>query len=261
MTTTTRQPLPRFDFSATEPVSFGRLVAVELRKTIDTRAGRWLLAAVLVLTAATILFVFALGADDQRTMPRLLALAAVPQGFLLPVLGILLVTSEWSQRTALVTFTLTASRSRVVGAKVASALLLASAAVVGAVVVAAVAAEAGGRPDRFADVTVTTFAVFAGIQLLNVLQGMAYGLILLNTPAAVIVFFLLPSVASLVFSTVPALKDLAPWLDLGTAQASFNSGDYSVSAEQLAQTGVTALIWVVLPFVAGWLRVMRAEVK
>ena len=38
-------------------------------------------------------------------------------GILLPVLGILLVTSEWSQRTAMVTFTLEPSRSRVIAAK------------------------------------------------------------------------------------------------------------------------------------------------
>ena len=43
--------------------------------------------------------------------------------FLLPILAIMLVTSEWSQRTALVTFTLEPRRSRVVLAKLVVAQL------------------------------------------------------------------------------------------------------------------------------------------
>ena len=81
--------------------------AVELRKMADTRAGLWLLIAI--------------GAGHRRDHDDLLlgrrperpglpatssASPATPQGFLLPVLGILLITSEWGQRTALVTFTL-----------------------------------------------------------------------------------------------------------------------------------------------------------
>lgn len=259
--TTTDQPLPRFDFSGTEPVGFRRLVSVELRKAVDTRAGRWLVAAILALTAAAMALVFAVGDEDQRTLADMLGYAASPQGFLLPVLGVLLVTSEWSQRTALVTFTLAPSRTQVVGAKVVAALLLASVAFAGAVVVAVLATLAGGREDGFADVTVATFALFLALQLLNIMLGMAFGLILLNTPAAVVAFFVVPTVSSLVFTTVPALADLAPWLDLQTAQSPLVNGDFSLTGEQLAQVGVTALVWVVLPFVAGWSRVMRAEVK
>jgi ABC-2 type transport system permease protein len=252
---------PRFDFSSTPSVGFGRLVAVELRKSVDTRAGRWLVASILVLTAAAMALVFAVGDDDQRTLDNLLGYAASPQGFLLPVLGVLLVTSEWSQRTAMVTFALTPSRSRVVAAKVVAAVLLALVAFTGAVAVAVGAAAAGGREDAFAEAGVVTFALFLGVQLLNILQGTAFGLILLNTPAAIVAFFVLPTASSIIFTTVPALEDLAPWLDLQTAQSPLQNGDFTLTGEQLAQVGVTALIWVVLPFVVGWFRVLRAEVK
>ena len=53
-----------------------------------------------------------------------------PMGILLPVLGVMSVTSEWSQRTAMVTFTLEPSRSRVVAAKFASVMIVAVAALV-----------------------------------------------------------------------------------------------------------------------------------
>ena len=45
---------------------------------------------------------------------------------LLPVLGIMSVTSEWSQRTAMVTFTLEPSRSRFLAAKFVGTLIVAS---------------------------------------------------------------------------------------------------------------------------------------
>ena len=54
---------------------------------------------------------------------------------------------------------------------------------------------------------------------------------------------------------------LAPWLDLQTAQSPLVNGDFSLTGEQLGQSAVTALIWVLLPLVAGWYRTLRAEVK
>ena len=107
------------------------------------------------------------------------------------------------------------------------------------------------------------FLLFLALQLLTVLQGLAYGLIFLNTPAAIVVFFVLPIASSIVFSLVPSMADSAPWLDLGTAQQPLfeASTGFELTGEQYAQLGTTALIWIVLPFVAGWFRVMRAELK
>ncbi len=253
--------LPRLDSSSTPPVGFAPLALVELRKAVDTRAGRWLVAAILALTVAAIALVLAFGDEGQHTMPDLLSFAATPQGILLPVLGILLVTSEWTQRTALVTFALTSSRSHVISAKIVAALLLAVVAVAGAVLVAATATAAGGSEDGFAEVGAATILLFAALQLVNVLMGVAYGLLLLNTPTAITLFFLLPAVSSIVFTTVPALEDLAPWLDLQTAQSPLTNGDFSLTGEQLAQSALTAMLWVVLPLLAGWFRTTRAEVK
>ena len=50
------------------------------------------------------------------------------------------------------------------------------------------------------------FLLFLALQLLTVLQGLAYGLILLNTPAAIVIFFVLPIASSIVFGLVPALR-------------------------------------------------------
>jgi ABC-type transport system involved in multi-copper enzyme maturation permease subunit len=171
--------------------------------------------------------------------------------------------SEWGQRTAMVTFALEPSRTRVILAKVVAALLLGFGAFVAAIAIASLFTVIGGADDGFAGLELTVFLLFLALQLLTVLQGLAYGLIFLNTPAAIVTFFVLPTASSIVFNLVPALRDSAPWLDLGTAQQPlFNAtAGFELTGEQYAQLGTTSLLWIVLPFVAGWFRVMRAELK
>ena len=261
---TATSSLPSLDVSGTPRVPFTRLVTVELRKMADTRAGLWLLGLIVAITAAIMLIFFFVADTPERVFTNFIGIAATPQGFLLPVLGILLVTSEWGQRTAMVTFALEPSRPRVILAKVVAALLLGLAAFVAALVIATLCTLVGGADDGFRDLSLSVFLLFLALQLLTVLQGLAYGLIFLNTPAAIVTFFVLPIASSIVFSLVPALRDSAPWLDLSTAQQPlFNAGGagFELTGEQYAHLGTTSLIWIVLPFVAGWIRVMRTELK
>ena len=86
--------------------SFPRLTGVELRKMVDTRAGFWLQLIVAVLTLAAVVLVCIFAPTDELVFRDLFALAITPASILLPIVGILLVSSEWSQRTALITFTL-----------------------------------------------------------------------------------------------------------------------------------------------------------
>jgi len=249
------------DVTQTKQISFARLVKVELRKSADTRAGRWLLIAIGSLTAIFMVIFFAVADSDDRIFENFIAIAATPQGFLLPVLGILLVTTEWSQRTALTTFALEPSRTKVIAAKSVAALILGLAAFVAALVVAMLCTLAGGSGGPFEGLTVATFTLFLALQLLTVIQGLAYGLLWLNTPAAIVTFFVLPIASSIVFSLVQRMQDAAPWVDLGTAQTPLFEGQTALTGEEYAQLATTSLIWIVVPFVIGWIRVMRAEVK
>ena len=249
------------DTSATPRTPFLRLVGVEIRKTRDTRAGVWLLGTIVAITAVAMVIFFAVADPEDRIFGNFIGFAATPQGFLLPVLGILLVTTEWTQRTAMVTFALEPSRTRVIASKVVAALIWGAGAFAAAVVIATLFTLVGGAEDKFADVTLTVFVLFFFLQLMSIMQGLAYGLILLNTPAAIVLFFVLPIASSIIFGTISGLHDAAPWLDLGTAQSSLMEGDFDLSGQEYAQLGTSMLIWIVLPFVAGWFRVMRAEVK
>ena len=103
-----------------------RLTLVELRKLADTRAGLWLLIVIGLAAVAHRPLILLLAAPDaEQTFAGFFAFGLLPAGVLLPVLGILSMTSEWSQRTALTTFTLVPQRGRVVAAKLAAAVLIA----------------------------------------------------------------------------------------------------------------------------------------
>ncbi len=252
-------PAP-LDLSGTPAISFGRLLQVELRKLFDTRASRWLLIAIAAITLVAVTIFFFTADTSDRTFANFIGFMAIPQAFLLPVLGILLVTSEWSQRTALVTFTMVPHRARVITAKVVASVIAGLVAVALAIVLAALASLLGGADDAFRGVSAGDVGQFALLETLGVLQGLAFGLIFLISAAAIVVYYVLPTAFSILFSVWGALRDAAPWVDLGTAQTPLQSGDH-LTGENWAQLASATAIWVVLPFVLGLVRVLRAEVK
>lgn len=251
---------PTIDVSDTPGISLTRLVGVELRKLADTRAGKWLLISIALVTA-TIIVIFFFAADtDERTFLNFIGITATPQGFLLPVMGILLVTSEWSQRTAMVTFTLMPVRSRVLAAKVIAALIAGLAAILVALAVSTVATLVGGASDPWGNIGIDDIGKFGLLQVSGILQGLAFGLLLLNSAAAIVLYFVLPIAFSILTSLVGWFKDVQPWVDLGTSQSPLFSGA-NLTGEQWAQLATGTAIWVVLPFLLGLVRVLRAEVK
>ena len=80
---------------------------------VDTRAGRWLLISIAALTPLVLVIqlIVAASQDQDVTFINFVRRTNTPMGILLPVLGVMSVTSEWSQRTAMVTFTLEPHRA------------------------------------------------------------------------------------------------------------------------------------------------------
>ena len=167
--------------------------------------------------------VFLFAADpDQLTFINFVGATATPQSLLLPVLGILAVTAEWSQRTGLVTFTLEPNRARTAVAKLTAVVLIGLLAVVAALGVAALGNAAG---MLFMDGAGTwnmgraNVRDFFLLQLIGLVQGFAIGMLLMNTAAAIVLYYVLPIAWSVLFTMVSALEGVAPWLDLNTAIA------------------------------------------
>jgi ABC-type transport system involved in multi-copper enzyme maturation permease subunit len=257
----TAQPTARGPAADLAPVPFWRLVRVELRKSYDTRAGFWLLATIGAITAAAVVIMLFVAHPRDLTYDNFTAATGIPQGILLPVLGILLVTSEWTQRTGLVTFTLEPSRGRVVWAKIVAAAVLGLIAVVVAFAVAAIANLVGmglRNGNGSWDFGLAGFADITLLQLLGILGGLAFGMVLLNSAAAIVASFALPTVFAIVFQW-NKISDAAPWVDPSTAQSPLQ--DHTASGDDWTHLAVNTLIWVVLPLVLGAWRIMRSEVK
>jgi ABC-2 type transport system permease protein len=260
MSTTTAPYGATLDISQTARVPLTTLIKVELRKMLDTRSGMWLLITIAAVTVIACTIFGLAGHDQDRTFYNFMQFAGAPQGFLLPVLGILLVTQEWSQRTGMVTFSLEPHRSRILSAKVVAALLVGLAAFLIAVAVAFLATTVFGGTDPYRDFSGVDVLKFGILQVTGILQGLAFGLLLLNSAAAIVLYFVVPTVFSILFNVIPSLQDSAPWIDFGTAQGPLqNSGN--LTGTEWAQLAVTAIIWVILPFFIGLWRVLRAEVK
>jgi ABC-2 type transport system permease protein len=257
-----------FDVSATPRVPFGRLVSVELRKLADTRAGRWLLISIVALTLLVLVIQMAvvLGNDLHPRYVDFLQGANTPMGILLPVLGVLSITSEWSQRTAMVTFTLEPSRMRVVLAKLVSLLLVAVVAWAVGLALGALAnalyAAFSGDPAVWGSVGTLAFTYFV-LFVLSLASGFALGALFLNSPAGIVVYFVYSFVLPIPFAIGAALMgwfdSLRPWVDFNFAQAPL--GDGTVHGSDWAHLVTSGLIWLGLPLAIGIWRIRRTEVK
>lgn len=257
------------DLSGTSHTPFIRLVRTELRKTWDTRAGFWLLLATAVLTAAVMVIQLAvvLAQDLVVTYNDFLTSTNFSIALLLPVIGILLLTSEWSQRTAMVTFSLEPNRQRVILAKVVVGLLLGIAAVVIALGLAALCnALLNGMSDLGGDwdLSFEQTAYFVILQEIGMLTGFAFAALLLNSPAAIVLYmvysFVLPGLFELGAALIGWFGDLRPWIDFGDAQTPLFDGE-GMSGQDWAYFAVSGFIWLVVPLAIGFWRVLRAEVK
>jgi ABC-2 type transport system permease protein len=239
-----------------------RLSRVELRKATDTRAGRWLLIIIaLIAVAAAAITAFA-GQANGHTLRHILSNTASFTALLLPVLGVLLVTSEWSQRTALTTFTLVARRERVIAAKIIAAIVLGLAAAIVCAALAVAGTAVATHPTANSgtwDAAGAAIGYSVLFQVLNVLLGVGFGLLFLNTPLAIVVYFALPTAWGILTSSVHALHSTGDWLDPSTAWNNLTNA--TMSGTTWAQVATAAAVWVLLPVAVGGIRVLRSAVS
>jgi ABC-2 type transport system permease protein len=258
------------DFSQTAKIPFGRLYRIELRKTVDTRAGRWLIGITIgaaLLAEGIFLAVAATHDDVTAAYGDFVAAAAFVSSILLPVVGIMLVTSEWSQRTAMTTFTLEPRRMRIVLAKLLAGVALTAFVIAFALVVGLVCnlLYGGLQSHQAIDWTFgwSGFAGFVINQTFAMLGGFALACLLLNTPAAIVVFFVykwvLPGLFGIGGALMAWFKTFAQWIDFQSAQSELY--DMPLTAAQWAHLAVSGFIWLVIPLAIGLSRILRAEVK
>jgi ABC-type transport system involved in multi-copper enzyme maturation permease subunit len=254
---------PRTDVST---VPLTRVINVELRKMFDTRSGFWLMASIVITALLTTIGTIAFAPKADLTYYTFAKAIGFPMTVVLPIIAILSITGEWSQRSGLTTFTLVPHRNRVITAKAVSSVAVAVASMLFAFVIGAIGNLVGSAitgTDLVWDVSVAEGVNIVLGSLLCLLTGTMLGMLIRNSAAALVAYFvyslLLPTVSGILASSQEWFRDLRPWVDLNYAQAALFEG--TLSAEQWANVAVTASTWIALPALLGLRLVMKSEVK
>ena len=247
-------------------IPMARVVSVELRKMFDTRSGFWLMASIVIAsvlaTGAVVLF----APDREITYNTFAAAIGFPMAVILPMIAILSVTSEWSQRSGLTTFTLVPHRGRVIRAKVVSAVTVAVVSMLIAFAVGAIGNLVGTAITGTSlvwDITLTEAAYIVLGNVLGLLIGFMLGVLVRNSAGAIVAYFvyslLLPTVLGLLAANAAWFRDLQPWVDFNFAQGALFNG--VMTGQQWAHLAVAGVLWLVAPLAVGLALVMRSEVK
>lgn len=274
--TTTQAPAHRPHARAVTPrpapvalparIPLTRLVGVELRKSLDTRSGAWLLAGIGLAAVLTTAAVIAWAPAEEFTYAQFTLAIGMPMSVILPIIAILSVTSEWSQRSGLTTFTLVPRRGRVMLAKAVAAVLIAATATLVAFVVGALGNVVGTGIAGVSTVWDQSLADVGFVALGNVLLlmiGLTLGALLRSSPAAIVAYmiyaFVAPGLLAFLAFRQAWFHDVRPWADPKYTQDALLQGD--LGGEQWAQLGVTTVVWLVLPLLAAVVNLLRSEVK
>jgi hypothetical protein len=262
-TTTEAAPVHR----TTRPIPTTRLVTVELRKMFTTRSGFWMLVSIGVLSVIAAGSVLIFAPDSEIDYETFVAAIGFPMSVILPMIAILGVTSEWSQRSGLTTFTLVPSRGRVIGAKASATFAVGVVSMAVALVVGAGANLLGSTImglDTVWDVSLVAAAQVLLGNLVGMAIGFTLGVVLRNSAAAIVSYFVvslvLPGILVLLAQVRPWFADLQPWIDWNHTQIALFEGATD-TGEEWAMLASTTAIWIVVPLVIGLLFLRRSEVK
>ena len=248
------------------PIPTSRLVTVELRKMFDTRAGFWLMASVGIVSLLATVAVIIWAPDEAITQDTFSTAIGMPLSVVLPIIAVLSVTGEYSQRTGLTTFTLVPWRGRVITAKVAATLLVGVAAMFLALAVGALGNLVGSAItglDAVWDISASQFGYIVLANVLGMLMGFMLGVLFRSSAGAIVGYFVYSLVLPVALGTLAAFqgwfRDLQPWVDVNFASTRLFEG--SLTTENWQQLGVTTLVWLWIPLALGLRAVLRAEVK
>lgn len=254
---------------ATGGIPLTRGVAAEIRKLLDTRASRVLAGFILVLgVIGGAAYVAALGtAALPVTGPVAWNLptsyVSLGVGLLTPALVVLLVTTEFTQRVALITFTLEPRRGRVLVAKAVVAVLAAIAAFLVTHLLDAVASLIAGTAHSGVQVTWTLHpAALAGqfaTTTLGLAVAFAWALCLRHTAAALIAYYAIPTVLQIAGMMGPAVAKWLDWISLTAAEQTLTAGH--IHGVEWAHLAVSVLVFIGAPLVVGTVRLIRSEVQ
>src|SRR3954462_718638 len=182
------------------------------------------------------------------------------------MVSLLAITSEWSQRSGLTTFTYVPSRGRAVSATTLSSVTVAIASMLFAFVIGGVGNVVGsaiaGTPTIW-DLSVGHAVTIVLGNLVSLSIGTMLGMLLRSSAGGLVTYFVLvllvPNLSGLLAASQEWYANLQPWVDLPYAQTYLFDGMHT--GAEWAHVATAATLWIVLPGIFGLRRVMRSEVK
>ena len=269
MTTTAANRFLSFTRAELKPTKFSNLLAVEFRKLFSTQSMQVLfgvsIATILLVATATTVWhetLFGPAEDQPFWQPWVMVafLIRLAAQFLIPAFVVLFVTSEWTTRSVMTTFTLAPKRGQVIGAKAVVVLALGVATWV-LVAGSAVLSTYIGRTMNNApldDMWIGPWKTLGDLASWLLLLACAFGLGLLlqNGALAVAVVLVGPMVVQILQQFGETMRELFVWVDLqGMSQMVLMGGDKS----HVPQLLVATFVWCVLPLALGIWRTMKRE--
>lgn len=241
--------------SRSERPSMPALARVETRKMLDTRAGLWLVGLTFLAALAAVVADAIWGDTDSLVAGDFFADAMLAATVLLPVVPILLVTSEWTQRTALTTFSLVPVRERVLAAKLLAVVATLVAVTLASAVVAAIAAGATGAEFTIETGDAARVVLYSGLQILF---GFALACVLMSSAAAIVLYYTTPLAIAAVGALSSGISDAIAWVDPSAWGA---LTDAVTSGREWSKVLTATLVWIALPMIAGVVRLHRRDVS
>jgi hypothetical protein len=229
-----------------------RLGRVEARKMVDTRAAMWLLILT-VLSAVAAVVVGAFFEDADRDFGELFVDAMLAASVLMPIVPILLVTGEWSQRTALETFALVPVRDRVMAAKLAAVIALLVAFTALCLAMAALGAAAGGNGLGFAAADGGQAVLYV---LLSLLFGFGLAAVIMSSAAAIVLYFVVQILIAAIAAISSTVDSVVGWIDPDAWTSLTDS-----PAPEWDRIATAAIAWILIPLALGLLRLRRRDVS
>ena len=207
-----------------------------------------------------------LAPDDQLTHQTFTTAITIPMTILLPVIAILSVTGEWTQRSGLTTFTLVPHRGRVLAAK---ALACVGVAVVtvplafGAGALGNLVGAATAGIDPVWNLTVANLATNLLGNALAMLVGFTLGVVIRTSVGALVGYVvyqvLLPTLFLILAASQAWFRRLQPWVDFDYAQSALF--DQTTTIQQWTHLAVTGTVWLAIPMTIGIAQVIKTDLK
>ena len=185
---------------------------------------------------------------------------------ILPMLAILSVSSEWTQRSGLSTFTLIPHRGRVISAKAVATVIVGVGSMIVAMAIGALGNILGAAitgVDTTWDISFQTLNLIILANVLGMMFGFTLGVVIRNSAGAIVGYFVsmlvLPGLFELLAANAAWFRDAQPWVDFPFARGELFEG--GMAASDWAHLATTTGIWLVVPLAIGLRLLMRSEVK